>query len=1612
MYAPRQHRQEKKKPNANFLGQEAEEMNGPIMAPPVFSETGQSVPNDEESESGSSKAVTNGNNAAAEGNSEGQDQDGKSSESTSVKQGNKKQIGRSENPPQFKLKASGPKQLKFAAAPLQMKAGASNSSGGGANTLPDDVKAKMEGAMGANFDNVKITANSNKAKEVGALAFAQGNDIHFAPGQFNPSSKGGQELIGHELAHVVQQRQGRVQANAEVNGAAVNNDTRLEAEADALGAKAAQMKVDASSSKASASNAAAIDQPKQLAVDPNAVSQDSEEKDKDEEKQALGPEYSVTGTSSEGEANENENAEEAKANGEVVEGQDGVQDQSLQEHPNDNGQIPANVTEADNPEANTTSAENENTETKESESDKSETEDKEPENESEKVTAEEGASEGTEEGVLGDEASANESQNAADQGGGDNPSPDAEASAKTAAQNSDAENGSNPADAGLDAGLSGGMKVQAPQMGDFGASEPVPQLVAMTKEKATEMGNAQIVMDNGNGVVVVSGQMGAMDTGEGGKDAGNAAPIQMAPDGKNGKENNKQIEKIPTNITKNIFGINTTAANDLVDTFRKENEAKVATLQTLSQSIAPTIQGKADAAKGVIEASVNTNRTAIATDIAAKKASAQAEATRMEGVLQAQYDAIVTRIKAKTTAEKGRLQSAFDESEKTIAELEKSAIKSANDAFDSAEKDARALGTKECEKVDTRVNAYISNFSDPEEKVRKAVADAARDVGKTFKEKIKESADGAANEVPKGKANYLQGISAKIAEARQKTKANFDAGIKGLEASEKGSLESAKATLKAQKEAVKATLDATIKGLDQQQTNQVKAVEDAGIAAVDNADKTAKDSIKGLQEQLQKSIEAVQTQINETVERASNQKNPDQIALQKLLNSISASIDKSIEGTQTSIKTGTDSATKALTDQGSTADKTLIDMAANSANMSQEQLNGQIKSNGEVEKTAQKAFDDVAKKHDEDAAKAVDTAKSEMDKVVKDTTEGFTKAETGLKEQFKKKLDDLGKDIQAITKDLDKELKKNCDEAAEKAREPWWKTALKWIVTVVIMIVATALIIAFCPFTLGGLLLAFAIGAVAGILTLALTDLIDGKLSSFQDYVLAGIKGGIGGVFTLLGGKLGEMAAGYLTQFVTGKVATFLLDLGANVVVGTFIDTVGNGITQIAENLYLGKEVSWDVFISTMEKNVFNNFLGNLGGSLLGAWIGKTKIGKKIADWTGKTAEKEAKELAEKSARELMEKESKEAAEKAAKELAEKEAKELAEKEAKEAAEKAAKEAAEKEAKEAAEKAAKEAAEKEAKEAAEKAAKEAAEKAAKEAAEKEAKEAAEKAAKEAAEKAEKEAAEKAAREAAEKAAREAAEREAKEAAEKAAKEAAEKAEREAAEKAAKEAAEKAEKEAAEKAAKEAAEKEAKEAAENQAKNETKNTAEEVAEKETKDVTKKSGEELAADLKYPKAPDGYHWANVNGKPVIKRNPGKGPIAGDKALIELQWDPKAKVFKDLETGKVFKDPAEVNAYNSGAVTGKNQTVISNSPNNTFKGKSFDDIEKEFIDQGFTKAGPDPKSGKGQYIDPVSGKKYYFDKGGQYADGLEPAHIDVILPGGGKEKHLLNGDIWIPN
>jgi hypothetical protein len=118
---------------------------------------------------------------------------------------------------------------------------------GHGQTLPEGTQQQMGQALGEDLSEVRVHTDApahQLSQNLQAKAFTTGNDVFFGEGEYNPHSSAGQELLGHELTHVVQQREGRVDLGGK--GMQVNEpDDTYEHEADRVAKQAIGAEVDA-----------------------------------------------------------------------------------------------------------------------------------------------------------------------------------------------------------------------------------------------------------------------------------------------------------------------------------------------------------------------------------------------------------------------------------------------------------------------------------------------------------------------------------------------------------------------------------------------------------------------------------------------------------------------------------------------------------------------------------------------------------------------------------------------------------------------------------------------------------------------------------------------------------------------------------------------------------------------------------------------------------------------------------------------------------------------------------------------------------------------------------------------------------------------------------------------------------------------------------------------------------------------------------------------------------------------------------------------------------------------------------------------------------------------
>jgi uncharacterized protein DUF4157 len=77
--------------------------------------------------------------------------------------------------------------------------------------LPPGIVGEYGARMGVDLSDVRVHTDRGAAERtetLGARAFAEGSDVHFAQGEYDSDSDEGRELLAHELVHVAQAKRG------------------------------------------------------------------------------------------------------------------------------------------------------------------------------------------------------------------------------------------------------------------------------------------------------------------------------------------------------------------------------------------------------------------------------------------------------------------------------------------------------------------------------------------------------------------------------------------------------------------------------------------------------------------------------------------------------------------------------------------------------------------------------------------------------------------------------------------------------------------------------------------------------------------------------------------------------------------------------------------------------------------------------------------------------------------------------------------------------------------------------------------------------------------------------------------------------------------------------------------------------------------------------------------------------------------------------------------------------------------------------------------------------------------------------------------------------------
>ncbi|MCB9234811.1 MAG: DUF4157 domain-containing protein [Bacteroidia bacterium] len=1315
-----------------------------------------------------------------------------------------------------------------------------------------DVMGKMENSFGSDFSNVNIHKDSQKASDVGALAYTQGNDVHFAPGQFKPETQSGQELIGHELAHVVQQREGRVEPTTNVGDMPVNNDKGLESEADAMGAKAAAGESAVTQQKKSPS-AKSTPTVQKKSADPDEDKQTEEENEGPDSEKTPGTDSPVGGgneeTSQEQETMPEEGQEQQTPDKKPGE-RPGVGDQSSlkntqEDELSESEMVPEESTMEQNTSSNpNTSALVDDTEEKEegeeevSENSEAELENTDAADEGDEDSSEEGGNEEKSEGEEGTEGEGEGTENseggAGGEGEGGGEGGEGGGGAGEGGAGGGEGQGGGQGGPGAAPGVGGPRKQAAPQMGGFGKGSE-PAVFVANALMAKSLSPDSILQDNGDGTYVVTGaNLGSMvDQGKSG------APLQMKPDPEKDKPGLMPVDKADSDQS---FAINRDQVQNATDSFKSLGEAEVKKIDDFSNTIPGSINTAATIAKGKVLAFQLVQRLRIEAAYLKEKATLIAEALRIKGEAQKALDDTNTALDNAATAAKGVVDTAFTDQEKALTEMETTMSGKFSKAFTDAQQALIDVATDKGKiakgKGEAKANYYrglpipsqstwedIKNGGSFERDRHDARVKASTDTGNGYAaEFLKKAQEEGAKLKSAGEGELLKYVKDSVKAAKDNIKARKESAYTLIDTLVTNGKTAAKTAFDTAVAEGEKQYNAASASLDTERTNQINSINTTASTQSQAITDAAADLITNLQQGATDAANSFTEQITATLEQVSNLQNPPAPAIEKQLDEALSGITAGVAEVLTKLNQGVTDGSKSLDDIAGKAGEALAAIGDGAITIFEGIRSGMVTTLEGLRDGLKEQLKGIQEPTVEKITNEGNQAKTDMEAETTATQKGLTDVYDKLVAKFAENAKGLGGDFDKQLAGLDSAIDKQAQKAYD-AVQPRWKAWLLFIVDLAIAIIVTAVICA--ALASGGILVALAVGAVAGAIGGALKYgakcALTNEEFSWGNLGKEMVLGAVSGVITALGAGAGGAAGKFLVGKVSSGAITFIGKTAAEYIgevgVGFVVDTIGTGITEVIKTRWETGKWDFSKFGEAFTmRNLAINFFGNLGGKYFGdklsGWLkgGKEGAGEVIESTTKETVENTVETTAKETVENTVETTAKETVENTAETTAKETVENTAETTAKETVENTTETTAKETVENSAEQTGKETVEN------------------------------------------------------------------------------------ATEQTGKETVEN----SAEQTGKETLENSAEQTGKETVENSTEQTAKETTGEAAEDAGKKTGAELAEEMKYPDPPDGYHWMNSNGKPVLRRNPGKGDL-----LPPASYNPKTKRFvPDVEPPTGFR------------------------------------------------------------------------------------------------------------
>lgn len=664
------------------------------------------------------------------------------------------------------------------------------------------------------------------------------------------------------------------------------------------------------------------------------------------------------------------------------------------------------------------------------------------------------------------------------------------------------------------------------------------------------------------------------------------------------------------------------AANQQGTAFIQSLVNRTSQLSAYSSTIESRILGAIQIQKDRLSQNVAVKKAQIAMQIAQSKAAAQERATVSKASIEASYlqtalqieidamlgisemtlakEDVLGRIDTETLTQSQRIETIYTEA---IADIRSRGVTVGAEA--TAIGEARAI-TYEAGKINEWDSWYEGALTDRRAEARMK---SARDVSKSYSDGLVGAANEQADAALEGKQGDLDNVQTASQQSKDGLTTLFDQLIGQLETSKDAAIQNATSTKDSAINSIDAGLARLLDSLNAQERSQFEMLEFTLNTKLASLDTVGYQSMTSQFTFLSTAIDDIQGQIGQISDLLNGQEVPNQEEMALLFSQISGSIDQGIESVIAQFDQLLSEVETAIVDNATTAESSMNTMAATAISTVIRLDEENNRSVTEITTGTTAAFTSIGAAFTLSSNTLVIDAVTQFNDIAVRMQELLVSAADSIALRFEQSANSLESSLRCSLQNLSEDITCYANEAASH-EAPAWKSVVKWILIIAIVVLVTVFLGPAVIGLAGGLLgSAFAGAVVGGAIVGALAGGAIQVLNNWetnrdlgegigQAMALGALGGAIGGGVSA---ALGGTSLGVVSRFALETIADGFVELGIGMATGTFdLENFGwSMLMNVGMNLFTSG-VSANSRVGRTQQRIMHGS-GNVGARITGA---------------------------------------------------------------------------------------------------------------------------------------------------------------------------------------------------------------------------------------------------------------------------------------------------------------------------------------------------------------------------------------------------------------------------